>query len=152
VRSEQRSLAEKELPPGGLRRIWPLAAWVVGYRPTGRGMRPPRALPQAKLGATNVIVFMFMTTKSSHAELLLRTEALTDNGHAAILLGTDILIGAQKSILRGERINETRTRRIDSCAPVRMSLLITATFGTLLPNPGEFLKTLFHRLICGVQF
>lgn len=27
------------------------------------GMRPPRALPQAKLGATNVIVFMFMTTK-----------------------------------------------------------------------------------------
>jgi hypothetical protein len=26
-------------------------------------MRPPRALPQAKLGATNVIVFMFMTTK-----------------------------------------------------------------------------------------
>jgi len=28
-------------------------------------MRPPRALPQAKLGATNVIVFMFMTTKLS---------------------------------------------------------------------------------------
>jgi hypothetical protein len=27
-------------------------------------MRPPRALPQAKLGATNVIVFMFMTTWS----------------------------------------------------------------------------------------
>src|SRR5947209_13649435 len=27
------------------------------------GMRPPRASPQAKLGATNVIVFMFMTTK-----------------------------------------------------------------------------------------
>ena len=26
-------------------------------------MRPPRASPQAKLGATNVIVFMFMTTK-----------------------------------------------------------------------------------------
>src|SRR5438128_5030619 len=27
------------------------------------GMRPPRASPQAKLGATNVIVFMLMTTK-----------------------------------------------------------------------------------------
>src|SRR5580765_2198561 len=26
------------------------------------GMRPPRASPQAKLGATNVTVFMFMTT------------------------------------------------------------------------------------------
>ena len=26
------------------------------------GMLPPRASPQAKLGATNVIVFMFMTT------------------------------------------------------------------------------------------
>ena len=34
VRSEQRSLAEKELPPGGLRRIWPLAALLVGYRPS----------------------------------------------------------------------------------------------------------------------
>jgi hypothetical protein len=28
-------------------------------------MRPPRALPQAKLGATNVIVFIFMTTKEA---------------------------------------------------------------------------------------
>ena len=26
VRSERRSLAEKELPPGGVRRIWPVAA------------------------------------------------------------------------------------------------------------------------------
>ena len=33
-----------------------------------RGMRPPRALPQAKLGATNVIVFMFMTTKDDNCE------------------------------------------------------------------------------------
>src|SRR3989449_11526328 len=29
-----------------------------------RDMLPPRALPQAKFGATNVIVVMFMTTKS----------------------------------------------------------------------------------------
>src|SRR2546427_9712096 len=34
VRSEQRSLAEKELPPGGLRRIWPVAALLVGHRST----------------------------------------------------------------------------------------------------------------------
>ena len=158
MRSEQRSLAEKALPPSGLRRIWPVASLLVGYSPTFgdalssrlatsqigrnerhriyvhdhlgqaatksrpsmekrehdlivigagpggyvaairaaqlglnvacvekelppsgcaefglwlrgssvtdplRGMRPPRALSQAKLGATNVIVFMFMTT------------------------------------------------------------------------------------------
>src|SRR5438132_12723282 len=32
VRSEQRSLAEKEMPPGGLRRIWPVTALLVGHR------------------------------------------------------------------------------------------------------------------------
>src|SRR5213080_4123719 len=58
VRSEQRSLAEKELPPEGLRRIWPVAALLVGHRSTS-GLLPPRALPQAKCGATNVIVVMF---------------------------------------------------------------------------------------------
>src|SRR5437899_9884832 len=57
-RSEQRSLAEKELPPEGLRRIWPVAALLVGHRSTS-GLLPPRALPQAKCGATNVIVVMF---------------------------------------------------------------------------------------------
>ena len=36
-------------------------------------MRPPRALPQAKLGATNVIVFMFMTTKSANVRRVLLT-------------------------------------------------------------------------------
>src|SRR5439155_721784 len=34
VRSEQRRLVEKELPPGGLRRIWPVAALLVGHRST----------------------------------------------------------------------------------------------------------------------
>src|SRR6266446_9611802 len=34
VRREQRSLAEKELPPEGLRRIWPVAALLVGHRST----------------------------------------------------------------------------------------------------------------------
>src|SRR5207247_6415739 len=62
VRSEQRSLAEKDLPPSGLRRIWPVASLLVGYSPMA-GMRPPRASPQAKLGATNVIVLMPQTTK-----------------------------------------------------------------------------------------
>src|SRR5262245_13238681 len=37
-------------------------------------MLPPRALPQAKLGATNVIVFMLMTTKQTH-ERFHRTRA-----------------------------------------------------------------------------
>ena len=46
----------------------PLAAKEVrccGQQPdflTLWGMRPPRASPQAKLGATNVIVFMTQTT------------------------------------------------------------------------------------------
>src|SRR2546426_3842710 len=64
VRSEQRRLAEKEPPPEGLRRIWPVAALLVGHRSTW-DMLPPRALPQAKFGATNVIVIMFMTTKEN---------------------------------------------------------------------------------------
>src|SRR5919106_452875 len=33
-----------------------------------RDMLPPRALPQAKFGATNVIVFMLMTTKDPVAD------------------------------------------------------------------------------------
>ena len=62
VRSEQRSLRQKERPPFGLRRIWPVALLLVGYSPLA-GMRPPRASPLAKLDATNIIVFGFMTTK-----------------------------------------------------------------------------------------
>src|SRR5580765_3824934 len=48
-----------------------LACGVVARRlqPHFRGMRPPRASPQAKLGATNVIVFMFMTTKAEISSL-----------------------------------------------------------------------------------
>src|SRR6266436_9003164 len=61
VRSEQRSLRQKDRPPFGLRRIWPVASLLVGY--SRWRMRPPRASPQAKLGAPNAIVFMFMTTK-----------------------------------------------------------------------------------------
>src|SRR5689334_10535040 len=48
------------------RRVAPnLACGVVARRlqPHWKGMRPPRASPQAKLGATNVIVFMPETTK-----------------------------------------------------------------------------------------
>src|SRR5437867_2808373 len=33
VRSEPRSLGEKELPPEGLRRIWPVASLLVGHSP-----------------------------------------------------------------------------------------------------------------------
>src|SRR4030095_11005649 len=53
VRSEQRSLAEKELPPSGLRPIWPVAASLVDHRSTW-DMLPPCALPQVELSATNV--------------------------------------------------------------------------------------------------
>src|SRR6266568_4852839 len=53
------------------RRVAPnLACGVVARRlqPHLGGMRPPRASPQAKLGATNVIVFMLMTTKPSDTD------------------------------------------------------------------------------------
>src|SRR5713101_8623254 len=49
VRSEQRSLAEKQLPPGGLRRIWPVAALLVGYRPTA-GYAPSSRLATGQIG------------------------------------------------------------------------------------------------------
>src|SRR5262245_13262411 len=62
VRSEQRRLRQKERPPGGLRRIWPVASLLLGYRALA-AMLPRRASPQAKLGATNVPVLMKWTTK-----------------------------------------------------------------------------------------
>src|SRR2546429_6006208 len=37
VRSEQRRLAQKEPPPGGLRPIWPGASLLVGHSPTAGG-------------------------------------------------------------------------------------------------------------------
>ena len=49
MRSEQRSLAEKELPPGGLRPIWPVAALRVGYRPTA-GYVPSSRLATGQIG------------------------------------------------------------------------------------------------------
>src|SRR6266566_6423555 len=49
VRSEQRSLAEKELPPEGLRRIWLGAALLVGYRPTA-GYAPSSRLAPGQIG------------------------------------------------------------------------------------------------------
>src|SRR5258708_2219874 len=66
VRSEQRSLRPKR--PAALRVAPNLACGFVARRlqPLWR-MRPPRASPQAKLGATNAIVFMFMTTKYHRA-------------------------------------------------------------------------------------
>src|SRR5437899_9614117 len=49
VRSEQRSLAGKELPPGGLRRIWPVASLLVGYSPT-LGDAPSSRLATGQIG------------------------------------------------------------------------------------------------------
>src|SRR2546427_5760137 len=48
VRSEQRSLAEKELPPEGLRRIWPVAALLVGHRSTA-GYAPSSRLATGQI-------------------------------------------------------------------------------------------------------
>src|SRR5207253_3168711 len=48
VRSEQRSLVEKELPPGGLRRIWPVAALLVGHRSTS-GYAPSSRLATGQI-------------------------------------------------------------------------------------------------------
>src|SRR5437870_10491967 len=48
VRSEQRSLAEKELPPEGLRRIWPVAALLVGHRSTS-GYAPSSRLAPGQI-------------------------------------------------------------------------------------------------------
>src|SRR5213593_4452438 len=45
VRSEQRSLAEEELPPEGLRRIWPVAALLVGHRSTSGYASSSRLAP-----------------------------------------------------------------------------------------------------------
>src|SRR5207253_8904646 len=49
VRSEQRSLAGKELPPGGLRRIWPVASLLVGYSPSV-GDAPSSRLATGQIG------------------------------------------------------------------------------------------------------
>src|SRR5207247_7851172 len=48
VRSEQRTLAEKELPPEGLRRIWPVAALLVGHRSTS-GYAPSSRLAPGQI-------------------------------------------------------------------------------------------------------
>src|SRR6266700_2843271 len=63
---------ERATPPGpkrtAARRVAPNLAWGFVARrsqPHCRGMLPPRASPQAKLGATNVTEFTLMTTKLS---------------------------------------------------------------------------------------
>src|SRR2546427_1665168 len=48
VRSEQRSLAEKELPPEGLSRIWPVAALLVGHR-SSSGYAPSSRLAPGQI-------------------------------------------------------------------------------------------------------
>ena len=61
---EERATKSGRKRPAALRVAPNLACGFVARRlqPTA-GMRPPRASPQAKLGATNVIVFMPQTTK-----------------------------------------------------------------------------------------
>jgi len=54
--------AKKTCRPAGCAEFGLVASLLVGYSPK-EGMRPPRASPQPKLGATNVIVFMPETTK-----------------------------------------------------------------------------------------
>jgi len=63
VRSEQRSLGKKDLPPRGFAAEFGLWLSLPSVTAPPLGMLPPRASPQAKLGATKVIAFMLMTTK-----------------------------------------------------------------------------------------
>ena len=60
--SEQRSPAQKGLPPGGLRRFWPGAALLLAYRPM-KGMLARRASPQAKIDATHGSQFLCHSTR-----------------------------------------------------------------------------------------
>src|SRR5256885_3811757 len=62
---EERATKSGRKRPAALRVAPNLACGFVARRlqPHGQGMRPPRASPQAKLGATNVIVIMTPTTK-----------------------------------------------------------------------------------------
>src|SRR6267143_5268762 len=75
VRSEQRSLERKGLPPYGLRPAWPVASLLVGHSPTagdapGARAEAPRASPQAKLGATKHQPFRRHNTRThSNARL-----------------------------------------------------------------------------------
>src|SRR5438552_12074328 len=85
------------------RRVAPnLACGVVARRlqPHFGGMRPPRASPQAKLGATNVIVFMFMTTKVLPAAcrqiVLSRIVSLCRQDAGSTLTGYKICLTAQR--------------------------------------------------------
>ena len=68
-RSEQRSLRQKELPPGGLRRIWPVASLHVGHSPTS-GDTPSVRLATGQIGRNerdriyeiDHLVFRFINT------------------------------------------------------------------------------------------
>src|SRR5256885_9560597 len=62
---EERATKSGRKRPAALRVAPNLACGFVARRlqPHWPGIRPPRASPQAKLGATNVIVFMPQTTK-----------------------------------------------------------------------------------------
>src|SRR6266511_2519411 len=46
---KERATKSVELPPGGLRRIWPVAALLVGYRPT-TGYAPSSRLATGQIG------------------------------------------------------------------------------------------------------
>src|SRR6266542_5103410 len=46
---KERATKSVELPPGGLRRIWPMAALLVGYRPT-TGYAPSSRLATGQIG------------------------------------------------------------------------------------------------------
>src|SRR5437867_11237379 len=90
VRSEQRSLAEKNCRPKGCAEfgLWRRCSSVTDPL---RDMLPPRAWPQAKFGATNVIVVMFMTTKlqrSSKSQTPnLKADARANGAQAVFALG-----------------------------------------------------------------
>src|SRR5881227_2168795 len=85
VRNEQRSLAEKNCRPKGCAAfgLWLRCSSVTDPL---RDMLPPRALPQAKLGATNAIAFMFMTTKRAKGVAFSSDRFEASENHCPFLL------------------------------------------------------------------
>src|SRR6266513_4387391 len=76
-RSEQRSLRQKELPPGGLRRIWPVASLLVGYSPLrGCALLAPRHRPNWAQRRSPYLCLRPLKNTSTKPTLILDLRAL----------------------------------------------------------------------------
>src|SRR5688500_18077183 len=69
VRSEQQRLRPKDMPPGGLRPIWPMASLRGPSSIAADTLGPARPALRDQIGRKNVTVFMPMTTVGKHQNL-----------------------------------------------------------------------------------